>query len=275
MSGAPPGVLLTGLGIGESPRWHDGTLWLANWGTGEVLSVDAAGAAHVAAHIPTSIPYSIDWLPDGRMLAVSGQQARLLRREPDGRLVTHAELGHLADVCNEIVVDGRGNAYVNGSVIALVRPDGTARLVADGLAFGNGMAVTPDNGTLLVAESHGNRLTAFDIASDGTLSGRRVWAELPGGYPDGICLDAEGAVWYADVPNRRCVRVREGGAVLRLHARRARPAHPVHPGGQLAGHATSARRLPHRPGAHRTRARARRRLAVTDDEEGPPCGSTC
>jgi sugar lactone lactonase YvrE len=214
MSGAPPGVLLTGLGIGESPRWHDGTLWLANWGTGEVLSVDAAGAAHVAAHIPTSIPYSIDWLPDGRMLAVSGQQARLLRREPDGRLVTHAELGHLADVCNEIVVDGRGNAYVNGSVIALVRPDGTARLVADGLAFGNGMAVTPDNGTLLVAESHGNRLTAFDIASDGTLSGRRVWAELPGGYPDGICLDAEGAVWYADVPNRRCVRVREGGAVL-------------------------------------------------------------
>lgn len=214
MSGRDPVVVLDGLGIGESPRWHGGRLWLANWGTGEVLAVDVDGHAEVTARIPTTIPYSVDWLPDGRMLAVSGQEALLLRLEPDGTLATHADLGDLADVFNEIVVDGRGNAYVDGSVIALVRPDGTVRRVADRLAFGNGMAVTPDNGTLIVAESHGNRLTAFDIAPDGGLSGRRVWADLPGGYPDGICLDADGAVWYADVPNRRCVRVREGGAVL-------------------------------------------------------------
>ena len=120
----------------------------------------------------------------------------------------------LDSVFNEIVVDGRGNAYVNGGTIALVTLDGSARQVADGLEFGNGMAVTPDNATLIVAESHGNRLTAFDIAADGGLSGRRVWADLGRGVPDGICIDADGAVWYADVPNKRCVRVREGGEVL-------------------------------------------------------------
>ena len=138
----------------------------------------------------------------------------MLRREPGGALVTHADLTGLDSVFNEIVVDGRGNAYVNGGIVALIRPDGSARQVAGDLEFGNGMAVTPDNSTLIVAESHGNRLTAFDIAADGSLYGRRVWADLPGGFPDGICIDADGAVWYADVPNKRCVRVREGGAVL-------------------------------------------------------------
>jgi sugar lactone lactonase YvrE len=145
---------------------------------------------------------------------VSGQEALVLRQEPGGPLVTHADLTGLDSVFNEIVVDGRGNAYVNGGIVAMVRPDGSARQVAGGLEFGNGMAVTPDNSTLIVAESHGNRLTAFDIAADGSLSGRRVWADLGGGFPDGICIDAEGAVWYADVPNKRCVRVRESGAVL-------------------------------------------------------------
>jgi sugar lactone lactonase YvrE len=124
------------------------------------------------------------------------------------------------------VVDGRGNAYVGNigfdfpggelapGIVALVRPDGSAIRVADGIAFANGMAVTPDNATLILAESYGNRLTAFDVAEDGGLSNRRVWADLGGGVPDGICLDAEGAVWYSDVPNKRCVRVREGGEVL-------------------------------------------------------------
>ena len=124
------------------------------------------------------------------------------------------------------MVDGRGNAYVNTigfdfpggqfapGIIALVTPDGAVRQVADGVAFPNGMVVTPDNATLILAESYGNRLTAFDIAADGSLAHRRTWADLVGGYPDGICLDAEGAIWYADVPNQRCVRVREGGAVL-------------------------------------------------------------
>ena len=111
--------------------------------------------------------------------------------------------------------DGRGNTYINGpGIIAPLGPDGPARQVADGIAFPNGMAVTPDNSTLIIAESHGKRLTALDITADGSLSNRRVWADLGDGVPDGICLDAEGAVWYGDVPNRRCVRVREGGEVL-------------------------------------------------------------
>jgi sugar lactone lactonase YvrE len=128
--------------------------------------------------------------------------------------VTHADLSGVADGWNEIVVDGRGNAYVNGGIIALIRPDGSVRQVADDIAWGNGMAVTPDNSTLIVAESHGKRLTAFDIAPDGDLANRRVWADLGDDFPDGICLDAQGAAWYADVPHRHCRRVREGGEVL-------------------------------------------------------------
>ena len=212
MTGAQ--IIMDGLAFGESPRWHDGRLWFCNWGTQQVIALGPDGAAEVITRIPTTLPYSIDWLPDGRMLAVSGQEALILRREPDGSLVTHADLNAIAPTFNEIVVDGRGNAYVNGTVIVLVTPDGTARQVASGLEFGNGMAVTPDNSALIVAESHGNRLTAFNIAADGGLSGRRVWAGLPGGYPDGICLDADGAAWYADVPGKHCVRVAEGGRVL-------------------------------------------------------------
>ena len=140
-----------------------------------------------------------------------------MRRELDGALVTHADLRGVSDkTWNEIVVDGRGNTYVNGigGIVALVAPDGSARPLADGLAFPNGMAVTPDNARLIVAESHAKKLTAFDIAGDGSLSDRRVWADLGDGVPDGICIDADGAVWYGDVPNKRCVRVREGGSVL-------------------------------------------------------------
>ncbi|HEX2711382.1 MAG TPA: SMP-30/gluconolactonase/LRE family protein, partial [Candidatus Acidoferrales bacterium] len=141
----------------------------------------------------------------------------LLRSEADGRLATHADLRGLSGSgWNEIVVDGRGNAYINGGpgVIALVAPDGSVRQVADGIAFPNGMAVTPDNATLIIAESHGKRLTAFEIAADGSLSNGHVWADLGNGVPDGICIDADNAVWYGDVPNKRCVRVREGGEVL-------------------------------------------------------------
>src|SRR6266487_5557757 len=120
-----PQVLLTDLGLGESPRWHDGQLWFANWGTGEIRTVDLEGRSEVVARVETTVPYSIDWLPDGRMLVVSGQEALLLRQEADGSLVPHADLSGLGSVFNELVVDARGNAYVNGSNVVVVRPDGS------------------------------------------------------------------------------------------------------------------------------------------------------
>jgi sugar lactone lactonase YvrE len=219
-------TLMTGLSLGESPRWHDDRLWFSNWVAQELVAVDLEGSSEVILRMP-SFPFSIDWLPDGPLLIVSGREGLLLRMEPDGSLVTHADLTGLSrHPWNEIVVDGRGNTYLNNTgfdfpggefapgTLALVASDGSVRQVADGVAFPNGMAVTPDNSTLIVAESYASRLTAFDIAADGSLSNGRAWADLDGGVPDGICIDAENAVWYGDVPNKRCVRVREGGEVL-------------------------------------------------------------
>ena len=216
---SPPEVatLLAGIAMGESPRWHDNRLWLSDWGAREILAVDAGGRREIMLRTPFELPFCIDWLPDGRLLIVTGRENRLVRWEPDGSLVTHADLRGVSDgAWNEIVIDGRGNAYVNGGpgIIALVTADRAVRQVADGIAFPNGMAITPDNRTLIIAESHGKKLTAFDIAADGGLSNRRIWADLVTGVPDGICIDAENAVWYADVPNKRCVRVREGADVL-------------------------------------------------------------
>jgi len=222
---AEPRVLLTGISFGEQPRWHEDRLWFSDWGMREVIAVDLDGSSEVMLEAP-AFPCCVDWLPDGRLLVVSARDGRLLRRESDGTLVTHGDLGGLSDppAGNELVIDSRGNAYVNGGqalgegsatgIIAMVSPDGAAGRVADGLAFPNGMLVMPDARTLIVAESYAKRLTAFEISSDGSLSNRRVWAELGDGVPDGICADAENAIWYADVPNKRCSRVREGGDVL-------------------------------------------------------------
>ncbi|HJQ43848.1 MAG TPA: SMP-30/gluconolactonase/LRE family protein [Jatrophihabitantaceae bacterium] len=211
-----PSLLAEGLGIPESPRWHDGRLWLCNWTAGQIVAIDDNGNVEVMADVATTIPFSIDWLPDGRLLVVSGQEALLLRQEPDGSLVTHADLRPFGDVFNEIVVDSRGNAFVNGASIVHVTPNGDVREVARDIEFGNGMALTPDERTLLVAESHGMRITAFDVTAQGSLAQRRVWAGLGGDNPDGICVDADGAVWYASVPGRHCVRVREGGEVAQV-----------------------------------------------------------
>jgi sugar lactone lactonase YvrE len=219
-------VLMEGITFGESPRWHDGRLWFSDWGAHQVIALGPDGGHEVVATVP-SFPMCIDFLPDGRLLVVDSAQRRLLRREPGGALVTHADLATISDKpWNDIVVDARGNAYVNtigfdfpggepapGSV-ALATPGGVVRPVAGDLAFPNGMAITADGATLVVAESYANRLTAYDIGPDGGLAGRRVWADTGGDHPDGICVDAEGAIWYADVANRHCVRVREGGDVL-------------------------------------------------------------
>jgi len=223
-----PTILLDGLAYVESPRWHDGRLWFAHWGTGEIVAVDLDGHSEVSGRGPAGLGWAIDWLPDGRLL-VTGQ-------EPDGSMVRHADLGGLADGWNEIVVDGRGNIYLNSirfqflagaaptsGIIALVTPDGTTRQVAGDLAFPNGMVVTPDNSTLIISESFTGRLIAFDIETDGSLSNRRVWAESLA--PDGICMDAEGAVWVGTAatfvhtrrvgtPAGAVVRVRGGGEVL-------------------------------------------------------------
>lgn len=216
-------LLASGLAMGESPRWHDGRLWVCDWMAGEVLTFDDAGRRHLVRTM-TGLPFSIDWLPDGRLVATSGSAHQVLCERPDGSLEAFGDMNRS---WNEVVVDGRGNTFVNeigfdmmsgaapaAGTIAVIRPGGEAREVADDVWFPNGMAVTPDDATLIVAESYGNRLTAFEIAPDGGLTNRRVWADLGDAAPDGICLDAEGAVWYADVPHQRCVRVREGGEVL-------------------------------------------------------------
>ncbi|GIJ78312.1 Sugar lactone lactonase YvrE [Micromonospora phaseoli] len=221
-----PEVLMEGVVFGESPRWHDGRVWFSDWGANTVIALDADGSHEVVATV-ASFPMCIDFLPDGRLLVVDSAQRRLLRREPDGSLVQHADLAPVSEKpWNDIVVDDHGNAYVNSinfdfpggefapGLVVLVTPEGDVEQVAEDLAFPNGMAISPDGATLIVAESYANRLTAYDIRSDGGLHGRRVWAETPDDHPDGICVDAEGAVWYADVGNQRCVRVREGGEVL-------------------------------------------------------------
>jgi sugar lactone lactonase YvrE len=224
-----PRVLLNGLAIGESPRWHDGRLWFSNWGTGEIVAVDLDGNSEVVGRGPDGLGWATNWLPDGRML-ITGSE--LVRVELDGSRVRHADLSQISRFgWSELTVDGRGNAYVNTvnfdfadfnevltsgqapGKIALVRADGEAREVADEIAFPNGMVVTPDNSTLIVSESFAGRLTAFDINDDGGLSNRRTWAD--GVAPDGICLDADGCIWASTAHDAKdCARIREGGEVL-------------------------------------------------------------
>lgn len=219
-------VLMEGIVFGESPRWRDGRLWFSDWGSHQVIALDPEGGHDVVVNV-ASFPMCIDFLPDGRLLVVDSAQRRLLRREHDGSMVTHADLASISEKpWNDIVVDVAGNAYVNNigfdfpggepapGFVVRVTPEGAVGAVADDLAFPNGMAITQDGSTLIVAESHGNRLTAYDIDTDGDLANRRVWADAGNDHPDGICVDAEGAVWYADVANCHCVRVGEGGQIL-------------------------------------------------------------
>jgi sugar lactone lactonase YvrE len=211
-----PQIFATGIQMGESPRWHDGRFWMCDWLAGEVLAFDASGSREVVALVD-GLPFSIDWLSDGRLVATT-----------PGGVVAGPPLepyGAAGQPFNEIVVDAADRVWVNrpGSapgeerrpgIVAVVLPDGSSRQVADDVWFPNGMAVL-DEHTLVVAESHADRLTAWTMTSSGELVDRRVWADLgPGSAPDGICADAEGAIWYASVPGKRCSRVEEGGKVL-------------------------------------------------------------
>lgn len=223
MPASAPAVLVAGRGLVEAPRWGDDRLWFSDWDAGEVLRLDPArpdAAPEVVARVE-SFPLCSALAPDGRLVVVDSPRARLLRRERDGTLTPWADLSGV-DVpgWNDVVVDVHGRAYVDGGsfdgqsgVVALVTPDGAVRQVADGFAFPNGLAVTPDGRTLLVADSWAQEVVAFGVEDDGTLSGRRTWASVPE-HPDGICLDAQGALWFADVGTARCVRVAEGGQVL-------------------------------------------------------------
>ncbi|MEV6279136.1 SMP-30/gluconolactonase/LRE family protein [Nocardia sp. NPDC051832] len=223
---APPRLLVDDLIMVESGRWHDGRLWFAHWGGGQVVAVDLEGKTEVVAPGRDTMGWSIDWLSDGRLL-VSGEE--LTRVEPDGSTVRHSVQGG-----NELVVDPAGHVYINGADfdflgggapepgwIRLIDPDGIIRDVAGGIEFPNGMVITPDGSTLVIAESFAGRLTAFDIGDDGSLSGRRTWAEGLG--PDGICIDSGGGIWCqtADMPDPQnpsvpagvVVRVLEGGEI--------------------------------------------------------------
>ncbi|MCC9204899.1 SMP-30/gluconolactonase/LRE family protein [Arthrobacter sp. zg-Y769] len=219
-------TLVSGIGMGESARWHGDELWFADWMAGTISALDSGGSVRRVTAVP-SFPISFDWLPDGRMAVVSGTDGAVLLEVPNAGLVPHADLSGLSSYpWNEIAVHPTGNIYVNGTgydysaapqasgLIALIRPDGSVEQVADGLAFPNGMLVSDDGGTLVVAESNAGRLAAFAIDDDGGLTPAGEWAAVSGSAPDGICWDGTGGIWFAEVPGERCVRVREGGTVV-------------------------------------------------------------
>jgi sugar lactone lactonase YvrE len=220
-------VLLEGLAFGESPRWHDGKLWFSDMYTHQVMTLGLSGETEKIVEVPGR-PSGLGWLPDGRLLVVSMTDRQLLRLDPDG-LTEVADLSGLASGdCNDMVVDALGRAYIGNSgldtdlekykvgpaEIIMVTPDGDISVVATGMILPNGSVITADGRTMIIAESFGLRLTAFDIEPDGSLTGRRVWANLGNNvHPDGICLDAEGAVWLANPGGNEVIRVREGGEV--------------------------------------------------------------
>ena len=230
-------TLLDGLVFPEGPRWHDGELWFSDIWDDRVARVSAAGECVTVAQLEQ--PSGLGWLPDGRLLVVSMGARKLLRQEPTGELVVHADLSPFVDwPCNDMVVARDGTAYVGhfgwdrqhgttgpmAASVLRVQPNGSVDVAADNMEFPNGMAITPDGATLIVAESSASRVTAFDRAADGLLTNRRAFADFAesassgnGGHegvrPDGICLDVDGALWVPDPSGRRVLRVLDGGVI--------------------------------------------------------------
>jgi sugar lactone lactonase YvrE len=229
-------VLTDGLYFGEGPRWHEGRLWFSDFYANAVKSVGADGVQRIELELDDQ-PSGLGWLPDGRLLLVSMAAMKLLRQDPDG-LVVHADLSEFsAHLCNDMVVDNTGRAWVGNfgfdldalmeekgvegaladhpsTNLVRVDPDGTVHLAASDMHFPNGTVVTPDGRTLIVAETLSMCLTAFDIEADGSLTNRRVWAPVGMRAPDGICLDADGNVWVANAMAPECVLVAPGGEIL-------------------------------------------------------------
>lgn len=230
-------VLAEGIYFGEGPRWRDGRLWFSDFYAHAVKSVSLAGDLRTEFEIDDQ-PSGLGWMPDGSMLIVGMTKRQVLRRTADGKVSVHADLSDIATFhCNDMVVDAEGRAFVGNfgfnldeevatrpvedvianhktAKLACVSPSGKVRVAAEDMHFPNGSVITPDGKTLIVGETVGFCLTAFDIASDGSLSNRRVWAPTLPRIPDGICLDAEGAVWFANPMAAECVRIAEGGEVL-------------------------------------------------------------
>ena len=252
-------VLAEGFHFGESPRWHAGRLWFSDFYSKTIRSVDLAGEHRIELELDDQ-PSGLGWMPDGSLLFVLMLRRQVWRRHPDGRLALHADLGPLtAHLCNDMVVDGEGRAYVGNfgfdldhelrargvasvlsdhpkANVVLVLPDGAVSIGAPDLSFPNGTVITPDGKMLIVGETLGARLTAFDIGADGVLTGRRVWADTMPRVPDGIAFDAEGAVWIANPLAPECVRIAEGGAVLEVVSTGEMPCYACMLGGPDGRH---------------------------------------
>jgi sugar lactone lactonase YvrE len=237
MVAGPVRTIATGIYFGEGPRWHDGRLWFSDFHSHRVCSVGEDGEVRTELEVDDQ-PSGLGWMPDGSLLVVLMKARAVWRRWPDGRFTRHADLADVsAHLCNDMVVDGQGRAYVGNfgfdldaairergapavmadhpkTTLVLVQPDGTVSVAADDMSFPNGTVITPDGKTLIVGESLAARLTAFDIAADGALTNRRVWAATQPYVPDGICLDADGAIWVANPIGPQCVRIAESGKVL-------------------------------------------------------------
>ncbi len=223
--------LVGGIDFGEGPRWHDDRLWYSDFYQHQIRAVDMDGTQEVMVdtdRLGDRRPSGLGWLPDGRLLVVSMVEQEVLRQEPDGTLVQHADLSGIAGFhCNDMVVDSAGRAYVGNfgfdldsgadpqpADLALVQPDGTTSVAAEGLLFPNGAVLTDDESTLIVGQTFGSDYVALDVdKATGQLSNRRQWADIPGTAPDGCALDAEGAIWFADAVGAQVVRVHEGGEV--------------------------------------------------------------